>query len=321
MSGVSMILNKQYLAEKSQGDYSHSLWGSYSWLAVSANREIKYWSILLLLKLSAFIENVDLSMCFKASIGNRCGYIVFAFMYYWLVICMFVIGGTKNSLHRCIYHELILFSKLYNTVMTPEQPWTHPNCWDELFYLFGWFLSKHSSKLLISAIQHSSECPVFFFWVSIKSIWIIIIFQSMITIHAPLSEFLLLPLSEPKTLKQPYLFSFLQKQQQQRRKNSPWINNTGDRGASQSWSRSLNDSHFSKVSHALFPSLLCASYDMRKPQVRHVILSSLLTSSSINSESQEVTEVGISPHYFGGNSTSYWGGVYFPLLSNFFWMI
>lgn len=79
----------------------------------------------------------------------------------------------------------------------------------------------------------------------------------MITIHAPLSEFPLLPLSEPKTLKQPYLFSFLQKQEQQRRKNSPRINNTGDRGASQSWPKSLNDCHFSKESHALIPSL-CA---------------------------------------------------------------
>lgn len=75
---------------------------------------------------------------------------------------------------------------------------------------------------------------------------------------------------------------------------------TGDRGASQSWSRSLNDSLFSKVSHALYPSLLCTSYDTRKPQVRHMILSSLLTSSSINSESQEVTEVGISPIILGG---------------------
>lgn len=73
---------------------------------------------------------------------------------------------------------------------------------------------------------------------------------------------------------------------------------TGDRGESQSWSRSLNDSLFSKVSHALFPSLLCTtSYDTRKPQVRHMILSSLLTSFFINSESQEV---GISPIILGG---------------------
>lgn len=34
----------------------------------------------------------------------------------------------------------------------------------------------------------------------------------MITIHAPLSECPLSPLSEPKTLKQPYLFLFLHKQ-------------------------------------------------------------------------------------------------------------
>ena len=196
-------------------------------------------------------------MCFKASTGNRCGYIVFAFMYYWLVTWLACNWWDHilYSIYRCIYHELILFLKLYNTVMTPEQPWTHPNCWDELFYLFGWFVSKHSSKLMISAIQHSSECPIFFFWISIQSIRIIINFQSMITIQAPLSEFPHLPLSEPKTLKQPYLFSFHQKQEQQRRKNSPWINNTGDTGASQSWSRSLNDGHFSKVSHALFPSL------------------------------------------------------------------
>ena len=94
---------------------------------------------------------------------------------------------------------------------------------------------------------------------------------------------------------------------------------TGDRGESQSWSRSLNDSLFSKVSHALFPSLLCTtSYDTRKPQVRHMILSSLLTSFFYKFWEPRSRHF---PHYFGGNSTSYWGGLYFPLLSNFFWMI
>lgn len=43
MSGSRMILNKQYLTEKSQWDYSYCLWRPCSCLAVSANREIKYW--------------------------------------------------------------------------------------------------------------------------------------------------------------------------------------------------------------------------------------------------------------------------------------
>lgn len=49
MSGSRMILNKQYLTEKPQWDYSYSLWRPCSWLAVSAKREIKYWLTSLLL--------------------------------------------------------------------------------------------------------------------------------------------------------------------------------------------------------------------------------------------------------------------------------
>lgn len=42
MSRARTILNKQYLTEKFQHNYFYSLWRPCPWLAVSANREIKY---------------------------------------------------------------------------------------------------------------------------------------------------------------------------------------------------------------------------------------------------------------------------------------
>lgn len=53
MSGARMILNKQYFTEKSQWDYPYSPWSPYPWLAVSANRQIRYWSTSLSLTLNS----------------------------------------------------------------------------------------------------------------------------------------------------------------------------------------------------------------------------------------------------------------------------